>query len=252
LIRIAAVGDLHFGADSATYLREPFQHLPEVADVLLIAGDLTLTGYVEEAAVIANALAQVAIPVVAVLGNHDYHQDQQEKITHLLREARVVVLDGDAITLEVAGTRLGIAGVKGFGGGFAGACGTEFGEPEMKAFIRHTKELAQRLEEALRVEAEIRIALLHYSPVEATLLGERLEIYPFLGSFLLGEAVDRAGADLVLHGHAHAGMERGATPGGIRVRNVSYPVIGNAYNIYGIDRSADGHDVRIVEGAIER
>jgi Icc-related predicted phosphoesterase len=252
LIRIAAVGDLHVGADSADSLRRAFEHLPEVADLLLIAGDLTLTGYVEEAAVIATFLAGVEIPVVTVLGNHDYHQDQEQVITRLLREAGVSVLEGDTATLEIAGTRLGIAGVKGFGGGFAGACGTEFGEPEMKAFIRHTKDLAQRLEEALRIDTEIRIALLHYSPVEGTLLGERLEIYPFLGSFLLGEAVDRAGADLVLHGHAHAGMERGATPGGIHVRNVAHPVIGAAYKVYGIDPLADRSDVRIVETTLER
>jgi Icc-related predicted phosphoesterase len=126
-----------------------------------------------------------------------------------------------------------VAGTKGFGGGFAGACGSEFGEPEMKAFINHTRELAENLERSLAgLDADLRVALLHYSPVEGTLLGERLEIYPFLGSYLLAEAVDRAGADLVLHGHAHRGTEQGVTPGGVQVRNVAQPVIRHAYHVY--------------------
>jgi len=130
----------------------------------------------------------------------------------------------------VNGATLGVAGVKGFGGGFAGACGTEFGEPEMTAFVRHTKELAARLEHSLAsLAADAKVALLHDAPVKGTLLGERLEVYPFLGSYLLGEAVDRAGADLVLHGHAHRGKEKAATPGGIHVRNVALPVLNRAF-----------------------
>jgi Icc-related predicted phosphoesterase len=129
--------------------------------------------------------------------------------------------------------RVGVAGTKGFGGGFAGACGGDFGEAEMKAFVRHTRSLAESLGKQLAsLDADLRVALLHYSPVEATLQGERLEIYPFLGSYLLAEAVDRAGADLVVHGHAHAGSEKGLTAGGIRVRNVAQPVIKRAYNVY--------------------
>jgi Icc-related predicted phosphoesterase len=133
----------------------------------------------------------------------------------------------------VGGTRVGVAGIKGFGGGFAGACGSEFGEQEMKAFMVHTREAASALEGALTsLDADVRIALLHYAPIEATLQGERLEIYPFLGSYLLAEAVDRAGADLVVHGHAHNGSERGVTAGGVPVRNVAQPVLRRAYAVY--------------------
>ena len=149
------------------------------------------------------------------------------------------VLEGDGAVVDVGGCRVGIAGTKGFGGGFAGACGSEFGEPVMKAFIAYTRRLADRLEAALAGladETDLRVALLHYSPTERTLRGERPEIYPFLGSYLLGEAVDRAGADLVLHGHAHAGTERGLTDGGIEVRNVAQPLLGRPYNVYCLRR----------------
>jgi Icc-related predicted phosphoesterase len=128
---------------------------------------------------------------------------------------------------------VGIAGTKGFGGGFAGACATAFGERAMKAFVEETAAESARLRTALDgLDTDRRIALLHYSPVEETLRGERLEIYPFLGSHLLAEAVDTAGADLVVHGHAHHGSERGVTPGGTRVRNVAQPVIQQAYRVY--------------------
>jgi Icc-related predicted phosphoesterase len=168
-----------------------------------------------------------------VLGNHDFHTEQPERIAALLEQIGVTVLEGNSSVVAVEGRRIGVAGSKGFGGGFEGACGSEFGDPEMKAFIRHTRQLAEGLEAALAaLDADLRIALLHYSPIAATLAGERLEIHPFLGSYLLGEAIDRAGADLVLHGHAHAGSERGTTPAGIRVRNVAQPVIKRAYNLY--------------------
>jgi Icc-related predicted phosphoesterase len=135
--------------------------------------------------------------------------------------------------LDIGGARLGVAGTKGFGGGFVGACASDFGEPEMKAFIRTTQALAARLErELLALRADVRVAVLHYSPIPETLQGERLEIYPFLGSYLLAEAIDRAGADLVVHGHAHAGSERGVTPGGIRVRNVALPLVRQPYKVF--------------------
>jgi Icc-related predicted phosphoesterase len=236
MIRIAAVGDVHFGSDSAGSLRPHLEHLPERADLLLLAGDLTRRGTVEEAELLAEELRGLALPVLAVLGNHDLHSDQGKAVTEALEVVGVRVLEGEAAVVDVGGTRVGVAGVKGFGGGFAGACGTEFGEPEMKAFIGHTAALARRLEEVLvGLEADLRVVLLHYSPVEETLRGERLEIYPFLGSYLLAEAIDRAGADLVVHGHAHRGTEKGVTPGGIHVRNVALPVIGHAYNLYCFD-----------------
>jgi Icc-related predicted phosphoesterase len=233
MIRIAACGDVHFGLDSTGMLRPHLEHLPERADVLLVAGDLTRHGDPDEAAVLAGELAGLPVPVVAVLGNHDYHCDREADIVKVLERAGVRVLEGDSTVIAVNGLRVGIAGTKGFGGGFAGACGSEFGEPEMKAFIAHTRKLAWRFERSLaRLDADVRVGLLHYAPIEATLVGERLEIYPFLGSYLLAEAADRAGADLLLHGHAHRGTEQGATPGGIQVRNVAQPVIRHAYHVY--------------------
>ncbi len=239
MIRVAAVGDIHFGHDSAGTLRPHLEDIAEQADIYLLAGDLTRLGDPEEAAVLARELQDVAVPIVAVLGNHDYHSDQEKAVTEVLEGVGVRVLEGTSTVIDVDGTPVGIAGVKGFGSGFAGACGSDFGEPMMKAYVRHTQEAADRLREALEDLAgagvERRVALMHYSPSEGTLQGERLEIYPFLGSYLLGEAVDRAGADLAIHGHAHGGTEKGFTPGGIQVRNVAQPVISRAYNVYCLD-----------------
>ena len=238
MIRVAAVGDLHMGKDGAGLLRPHLRDLSAHADVLLLAGDLTRCGDPEEASVLVDELAGVRVPIVAVLGNHDYHAGRVDELRGVLTAAGVEVLEGEAVTLSVEGTTLGIAGVKGFGGGFAGACGSDFGEREMKMFIGHTREVATRLEAALRrVQGAARIALLHYSPVVETLQGERLEIYPFLGSYLLAEAIDSAGADLVLHGHAHHGHEKGITPGGVHVRNVAQPVIQRAYRVYCFDKT---------------
>ena len=232
-VRIAAVGDLHFGTDSAGRLRPHLEHLPEKADMLLIAGDLTRRGLAEEAEVLAEELQAVPVPKLAVLGNHDYHMDQQDAVRRVIEQSGVRVLEGESEVVQVNGTSVAIAGLKGFGGGFAGACGTDFGEPEMKAFIRHTKTLADRLSEVVAsMKSDVRVVLLHYAPIEGTLQGERLEIYPFLGSYLLAEAVDACGADLIIHGHAHSGCEHGVTPAGIQVRNVALPVIKHAYNLY--------------------
>ena len=233
MIRVAAVGDLHVGEDSRGLWTPHLRNLAREADVLLLAGDLTRAGGVEEAAVLAEELRAATVPTVAVLGNHDYHSDAEAGITDRLRRIGVRVLEGTGTVIDAGGLRIGIAGTKGFGGGFAGACGSDFGEPEMKAFIRHTQRLSDQLSRTLdELDADVRVALLHYSPIPATLQGERLEIYPFLGSYLLAEAIDRSGADLVLHGHAHGGTERGVTPAGIRVRNVAQPVIRSAYRVY--------------------
>ena len=143
--------------------------------------------------------------------------------------------------VDVDGVSVGIAGTKGFGGGFPGASGSEFGEPEMKAFMRHARASPAACSDALGVLAtDVRIALLHYSPVEETLRGERLEIYPFLGCWLLAEAIDEAGADVAFHGHAHRGTERGVTAGGVRVRNVAQPVLGHPYRVYGVEPKPGG------------
>lgn len=236
MIRIAAVGDIHIGEEADDGLVRDLASLHECADVLLLAGDLTRHGTASEARCLASLIETADVPVVAVLGNHDHHADEAHHVVAELEGVGVQVLDGTSTTLDIAGCRLGIAGAKGFGGGFSGASGSEFGEPEMKAFIRHTREIAEGLKRALdELEADRRVALLHYSPVEETLHGERLEIYPFLGSYLLAEAIDAAGADLVLHGHAHAGSERGTTPGGIRVRNVARPLIQRSFRLFDLD-----------------
>jgi Icc-related predicted phosphoesterase len=235
MTRIAAVGDIHVGTDSVGLVGAGLRHVADRADVLLLAGDLTRCGTPDEAELVVAELADVTVPVVAVLGNHDHHADAPEEVTAVLRDAGVEVLDGTSTLVEGSGTVLGIAGVKGFGGGFAGACATAFGERAMKAFVGETRAEAERLHAALvelRGRCDRTVALVHYSPVEETLRGERLELYPFLGSHLLAEAVDAAGADLVVHGHAHHGTERGVTPGGVRVRNVAQPVIGHAYRVF--------------------
>jgi Icc-related predicted phosphoesterase len=158
----------------------------------------------------------------------------------ILTDAGVTVLEGTSTVLDLDGSTLGIAGTKGFGGGFAGATISEFGEPLVKDFARCAMAMAAQLEAALReiADSDHRVALLHYSPIRETLRGEHPEIYPALGSYLFGEAVDRAGADLVLHGHAHLGTERGLTPGGIRVRNVAQPVIDHAYRLFDLTEPA--------------
>jgi Icc-related predicted phosphoesterase len=244
-MRIAAVGDVHVGHDSVERLTQDFAPLGEQADVLLLAGDLTRCGDPAEAKLLAGVLADVPVPVVAVLGNHDVHAEREDEVRSVLEDVGVTLLEGGTATLTLPGEdgpeRLGVAGTKGFGGGFPGATGSEFGERIMKDFMRETARHARRLEEGLaRLAAGIdgggpvdaRVALMHFAPVRDTLRGEHPEVYPFLGSYLLGEAVDRAGADLVLHGHAHLGTERGVTPGGIRVRNVAQPVIRSGYEVF--------------------
>lgn len=234
MVRIAAVGDLHLGKEMHGQLAAQLGDIHERADAFLVAGDVTRLGDVEEAEVFAHELSELPIPVVAVLGNHDYHHHQEQAITKALERVGIEVLEGDSVVLELDGTRVGVAGVKGFGGGFAGACASDFGEPEMKAFVRHTQAIAQTLEEQLIAleGTDVRVALLHYAPIPETLEGERLEIFPFLGSYLLGDAVDRAGADLVLHGHAHAGAKDGVTGTGIPVHNVAQQVLGAPYRIF--------------------
>ena len=233
MIRIAATGDIHIGLDSVGRIRESLLDLPERADMLLLAGDLTQHGSVEEGKVLAGELAGLEIPMIAVLGNHDYHLDVQDDIRRALEDVGVTVLEGERKVVEVDGWRVGIGAAKGFGGGFAGACGSEFGEQAMKAFVRETRGIAHTLrEQLLALDCELRIALTHYAPSKDTLSGERLEIYPFLGSYLLGEAIDQSGCHLAIHGHAHRGTELGITPGGVPVRNVARPVIQHAYRVY--------------------
>ncbi|WKU08077.1 metallophosphoesterase [Micromonospora sp. HUAS LYJ1] len=233
MIRIAAVGDVHLDADVLGRFRPALEELPDCADVLLLAGDLTRHGTESEARCVAEEFGGLGVPVVTVLGNHDHQCDQVPQVVKVLQDAGITVLEGTGTVLECPGGRLGVAGVKGFGGGFAGRCASDFGEPEMKSFVRTSNESAAALGEALRgLDCDLLVALTHYAPVPDTLAGEPLEIYPFLGSYQLGQAIDSAPTALALHGHAHAGSERGVTPGGVRVRNVAHPVIKQAYSIF--------------------
>lgn len=233
MIRVAAVGDVHYGKNCRNRLRRYFEALRDRADFLLIAGDLTQSGSIEEAEVLADDLRGASVPVIAVLGNHDYHSNQENEIRNLLSSAGVVTLEGTTAIFEAQGYSVGVIGLKGFGGGFGGSCIAEFGEPEIKAFAHYAKKQAEILRTGLaQLQTDYRFVLMHYSPVDCTLGSERREIYPFLGSCLLGEAIDAVGADGVFHGHAHFGTEKGSTPAGIPVRNVAQTVIQHAYQIY--------------------
>lgn len=231
-IRVAAVGDVHVGHEGEG---DPpgFDGVEDAADALLLAGDLTRTGDRSEVERLASCLALVPVPVVAVLGNHDHHVDTPGEVVSVLRSVGVTVLERSSTVLDVRGHRVGVAGAKGFGGGMPGAAATAFGEPEMKAFVEHGAQVAKDLGVALaQLDAQLRIVLLHYSPVAETLEGEPPEIHAFLGDYRLAEEIDRYGADLVLHGHAHMGRERGRTPGGVPVRNVAKPVIRAPYRVF--------------------
>ncbi|MFP5385517.1 MAG: metallophosphoesterase [Bacteriovoracia bacterium] len=246
MIRIAAAGDVHFDRKSHNRLSQHFNGLESKADFFLLAGDLTQTGHPEEMKVLADDLRKCPVPIIAVLGNHDYHVDQVEQAIAILNEVGVTVLEGSSIILNVNNQKVGIAGAKGFGGGFVGACGSDFGEPEMKTFMRHSKQHARKLENTIKeMDADYKIALLHYSPTAQTLAGEKKEIYPFLGCYYLAEAVDYGKADICFHGHAHAGIEKGETPGGCPVRNVAQPVIMHAYNIYTLEKKTHRTDLSL-------
>jgi Icc-related predicted phosphoesterase len=210
------------------------ERIAEDADLLLLAGDLTRVGAVDEAEALVAALECIrGFPVIGVLGNHDLASDAGDEIAKVMTAAGVTMLEGESTVVTVGEMSVGIAGTRGFGGGFPGACATEFGEPEMRAFVQYSKRLAASLMASLQdFDADVRIALTHYAPVEDTLEGERLEIYPFLGSYLLAEAIDTGRADLAVHGHAHHGTERGVTPGGTAVRNVAQPVLRRPYGLY--------------------
>lgn len=238
-IRVAAVGDIHAGVDSTAPIRAAVDDMRRRVDLLVIAGDLTQHGTVDEAAVVARELARLDIPVFAVLGNHDYHANAEREMTALLEEAGVHVLEGAAATCQVDGVRVAVAGVKGFGCGFPGICGSEFGEREMKLFVALSRQSGEQLARALSTaEADLHIALMHYAPIADTLVGERLELSPFLGSFFLAEAIDEAPCDVAFHGHAHRGTEWGLSPGGVPVRNVARQVLRRAYKVYELDPAA--------------
>jgi Icc-related predicted phosphoesterase len=221
-VRLAAVGDLHCTRTSQGAFQALFSRIAESAEVLVLAGDLTDYGLPEEARVLVKELASVRLPTAAVLGNHDFESDKQDEIRQILADAGVSVLDGDACELH----GVGIAGVKGFGGGFGQRALGPWGESMIKQFVHEAVNEALKLEAALaRLRSDRLVALLHYAPVQETVEGEPVEIYPFVGSSRLEEPIGRYPVSLVVHGHAHRGQLEGRTKSGVPVYNVSMPLL---------------------------
>lgn len=222
-ITVAAIGDLHVTEGNEHKFRDLFAEISESADVLALAGDLTNFGRTAEAEILAEDLRACTIPIVAVLGNHDYESGQPEEVARILRGAGVTILDEQAVMIE----GVGFAGVKGFVGGFGRGELGAFGESAIKAFVDESINEARKLENQLRTLRTDRVfAVLHYSPIAATVEGEPLEIFPFLGSSRLADAVDRFdNVKAVIHGHAHRGAYRGATPRGVPVYNCAQFVV---------------------------
>ena len=216
--RIAAVGDLHVTKESAGVFRPLFAQLEGKADVLLLCGDLTDYGLAEEAHVLAKELSHLTIPILAVLGNHDYESGHHTKVMEILQEGGVKVLDGDSHVIE----GLGFAGVKGFAGGFGRGTLGPWGESAIKSFVKEALDEALKLESALaRLRNEQLVVLLHYAPIQETVEGEPCDIYPFLGCSRLEDPITRFPVSAVFHGHAHHGAPEGRTLTNVPVFNVS-------------------------------
>jgi Icc-related predicted phosphoesterase len=219
IVRIAAIGDLHFSRTTAPGSLQPlFANIAASADILVLAGDLTDYGLLDEARAFVKELAPVKLPTVAVLGNHDYESNQQDDIAKCLEDAGVAVLDGE--TTEIHG--VGFAGVKGFAGGFGRRALGPWGEDIIKKFVHEAVNEALKLESALaRLRNEHVVAILHYAPIQATVEGEPCDIYPFLGCSRLEDPLTRFPVSAVFHGHAHHGTPEGRTRTNVRVFNVS-------------------------------
>ena len=221
-VRIAAVGDLHFDGNNRGAVRELFTDVNASADVLALVGDLTTHGKPEQMRGFVEELAGIDIPIVTVLGNHDHEADCDQELTEILKKAGVHVLDGGTGELE----GIGFAGTKGFAGGFGRGALAPFGEGPIKEFVRIAVDEALKLENALReLRTEIKVALLHYAPIEDTVKGEPEVIWPFLGSSRLLQPIDTMGCTVVFHGHAHHGSHEAITPAGIPVYNVALPIL---------------------------
>lgn len=221
-VRVAAAGDLHCGKSSAGAFQPLFAAISEAADLLLLAGDLTDYGQPDEARILAKELAALHIPAAAVLGNHDYESGREQDVRQILADVGVSVLDGDAVELQ----GIGVAGVKGFAGGFGQHALGPWGESVIKQFAHEAVNEALKLESALaRLRTPHLVALLHYTPVVDTAIGEPAEILPFVGSSRLEEPISRYPVSLVVHGHAHRGQLEGRTRSGVPVYNVSAPLL---------------------------
>ena len=221
-MRIAATADLHFSPQSYAKLKDQFERVRDEADVFVIAGDLTNYGEPAEMEPLLNVLVRLRLPIVAVLGNHDYECGKEEELKRMMVNEGIKVLDGSAYERD----GVGFAGTKGFVGGFGRGVLTAFGEREVKDFVRASVDEALKLERAMsQLRAEKRIVVLHYSPIAETVQGEAPEIFPFMGTSRLAEVVDRHGADFVVHGHAHHGTINGKTVTGVAVHNVAITLL---------------------------
>lgn len=224
-VRVAAVGDVHCTRSSQGALQPLFVQAAQLADVLVLCGDLTDYGLAEEAEVLARELNGVKIPVVGVLGNHDYESDQADQVRDILCHAGVTMLDGESC--EFCG--VGFAGIKGFGGGFGRGTLGYWGESTIKHFVQEAIDEALKLEKALaRLRTPHRIAVMHYAPIQATVEGEPPAIFPYLGCSRLEEPLARVPVDAVVHGHAHNGAPEGRTANDIPVYNVSLSLLKRA------------------------
>lgn len=220
-LKLAALGDIHYGS-SANHPLPPFAEIAEGADVLLLCGDLTDHGYSEQAQGLLKELLVVKIPIIAVLGNHDYESGNEAEVQKILCDGGIKVLNGEAC--EVQG--VGFAGAKGFAGGFGRRTLEPWGEKIVKAFVQEAVDEALKLESALsRLRTEHRIAVLHYAPIAATVEGEPIDLFPFLGCSRLEEPLNRYRVTAAFHGHAHRGAPEGKTTSGIPVYNVSLPIL---------------------------
>ena len=222
-VRVAALADIHCGSASRGAFQWLFSYVAEHADVLLICGDLTANGLGDEAVVLAREITSAAtLPIIAVLGNRDYHSDEVPALRHILAHAGVVVLDGDAVTIR----GVGFAGVKGFAGGFGDRALGSWGEPLVRQFANEAASEASKLERALTsLETAQRVALLHYSPCRGTVEGESPDIIPFLGSSKFDATLASVPVTAVFHGHAHNGALEGTTSSGVPVYNVALPLL---------------------------
>lgn len=222
-LRVAAIGDLHVGESHQHPYRDLFSRISQEADVLVLCGDLTNFGKTPEVEILAEDLQACSIPVVGVLGNHDFECGQPQEVARILHQAGMQVLDGEAY--EIGG--VGFAGCKGFVGGFGRYMLSAFGEPEIKSFVQAAVDENLKLESSLRMLRNDRIVVVtHYSPVVETVQGEPPEIFAFLGSARMGETIDRFdGVKCALHGHAHRGAYEGRTARGVPVYNVAKPVL---------------------------
>jgi len=230
MVSIAAVSDIHCHEHMRGQLAEALRDVNERADALVLAGDITASGQLAEARELMRELRWVSVPIVAVLGNHDFEHSEQDRIHDFLTTSGIHMLDGNGIDLEIGSMRIGFAGTKGFAGGFGRYLLTGFGEQSIKDFVLAGIIEVEKLERALsQLTSRRRVVVLHYSPIRDTLAGEPLELYPFLGNSELSKPIDSFGADVVFHGHSHYGSRSGHTKGGVPVFNVSQTLVVTYY-----------------------